>query len=51
MEVMRDIRETNMKREQEIRRELEASYKTKIYNLEQEIFKQKQANKENNSRA
>ena len=51
MEVMRDIRETHMKREQEIRKELEASYKTRIYNLEQENVKQKQANHDNYSKA
>ena len=43
-EVIRDIR----RREQEIRKDLEASYKTKMYNLEQEIVKQKQANHDNN---
>ena len=51
MEVMRDIRETHIKREQDLRRELEASYKTTIDNLEQEIVRQKHANKEANSKA
>ena len=32
---MKDIRETHMKREQANKEKLEASYKTKIYNLEQ----------------
>ena len=51
MEVMRDIRETHIKREQDLRRELEACYKTTIDNLEQEIVRQKHANKEANSKA
>ena len=48
---MRDIRETHIKREQDLRRELEACYKTTIDNLEQEIVRQKHANKEANSKA
>ena len=39
-----------MKREQEVRSELQAYFNTKIENLEEAVRRQKQANEEANSR-
>ena len=51
MEIIKNLRETHMKREQEVRSELQTYFNTKIDNLDKAVSKQKQANEEANSRA
>ena len=51
MEIIKNLRETHIKREQELNSELQAYFNTKIENLERAVSKQKQANEEANSRA
>ena len=51
MEIIKNLRETHIKREQELKSELQAYFNTKIENLEKAVSNQKQANEEANSRA